>query len=89
MALSAEDMALAARLARFRVDPRRVRVALRGNARDGWVVTVGPRGGTFPICSAASDVPRNAMLRALYQADRLGIPGIDLAMGWSYEHPWR
>lgn len=72
-------------LTRFRADPRKVRVAIR---RDGaeWVATVSLRHG-FGSYSARATGPRKALVKALRKADRYGLDGVDLSMGWAYEHP--
>ncbi len=79
-------------MTRFRADPTRVRTALRplraGHGHgDRWVVMVDARDGTRGVQRIGSD-PRATMLEALTVAEEIGLPGIDLDMGWAYEHPW-
>lgn len=82
------------RLVRFRADPRRVRVAVRRDG-DEWVATVSPRLGV-PVLTAAhlrrswsarSRSPLKALAKALRAADDAQLGGMDLSMGWAYEHP--
>jgi hypothetical protein len=75
-------------LSRFRADPRKVRAAIR---RDGneWVASISNRGclcngGCF---SARATGPRKALVKALLLADEHDVDGVDLSMGWAYEHP--
>lgn len=76
-------------LARFRADPEKVRVSIR---RDGdvWIAAIESR-----VCgaSAATYVGQHrfayrAVVLALLAAERAELPGVDLSMGWTYEHPW-
>lgn len=75
-------------LARFRADPRKVRVSIR---RDGamWVAVVSDRVGSGPRFEAVASGPRKALVKALLLADADGLSGVDLSMGWAYEHPQR
>ena len=72
------------RLARFRADPKRVRVSVR-RWQGEWIVFVVAREGTANV-SRTGNTPRKALARALRAAE--WIPGVDLGMGWAYEHPW-
>lgn len=78
-------------LARFRADPKKVRVRLRWRERhQKWLVTIsgqrGPKGQGTPTAWAWSDNPNKALLNALHVARE--IPGIDLDMQHAYEHPF-
>ncbi len=73
-------------LARFRADPAKVRVGVR-RTEQGWYVRVISRSDGRQH-SAVDTGPRKALVRALRAAEAAGLPGIDLGMGWAYEHPW-
>jgi hypothetical protein len=72
-------------LARFRANPRKVRVGIR-REDGGWVATVALRAGGR-MFEARATGPRKAVVKALLMADASGMDGIDLGMGWTYEHP--
>ncbi len=76
------------RLARFRVDPERVRVAIRPHG-DLWYATIARRSdpGTVAV-ERMHRSPSRALALALRHADNLDLPGVDLHMQWAYEHPW-
>lgn len=76
-------------LARFRVDPARVRIGVRRTLDGWWLVTITSRESPFlmPVVSLHSISPVKALVRALRRADNAKIPGIDLGMGWAYPHP--
>lgn len=72
-------------LTRFRADPARVRVAVRPVGRL-TLVTITERASGRWVCATASG-PRKALALALREAERRELPGIDLSMGWAYQHP--
>lgn len=78
------------KLARFRADPKKVRVAVR-KMEDGFICTIGPRvrDDEHPKRWAFGRTARSAIFRALHDAERQGMPGIDMSMGWAYEHPFK
>ena len=73
-------------LARFRVDPSRVRVAIRAVGSE-WLATVTSR-ETGRRVEARGTRPRNAVTKALRTAEAEAIGGVDLGMEWSYVHPY-
>jgi len=74
-------------LARFRVDPAKVRVAIRRHA-GRWLVTISAREGGAVEWIGWKQVPRSALLHALFTAERDGLDGVDLGKQWAYRHPW-
>ena len=74
------------RLTRFRADPRKVRVSIR-QSDVGWVARVASRDGARTISEWHKLSPVRAVVKALLAAERSGLPGIDLSMGWAYDHP--
>ena len=89
---------MAERLARFRVDPSRVRVSLRAES-GGWRVKLSVRphvlltGMRHPVpkhvreSTAWALNPKHAVDVALRSAQMMGMPGIDLDMQEAYPHP--
>lgn len=77
------------RLARFRADPKKVRVSIQREG-DFFVSSVRSRDESAPYSSfhGKSKLARVAILRALRIAEG-NIPGVDLSMGWTYDHPWK
>jgi hypothetical protein len=73
-------------IARFRANPAEVRVAIR-RWQDQWLVTIEHRRYLRPPVTYAHKKPGRAVTLALREAERQGMPGIDLAMDWAYEHP--
>ena len=73
-------------VARFRADPTRIRVAVRPCAA-GWYAHVEDR-ATSRSWWATHAKPSTAVSRALRLAERDKQPGIDLAMQWTYPHPF-
>ena len=73
--------------ARFRVDPAKVRVAIRRHA-GRWLVTISAREGSAVEWIGWKQVPRSALLHALFTAERDGLDGVDLGKQWAYRHPW-
>ncbi len=72
-------------LARFRADPRKIRVSIRRTGKN-WLATITERSsGKCVIYLAAR--PRQAVRMALRLAMNADLDGIDLGMGWAYEHP--
>lgn len=39
------------------------------------------------IAAYTTTGPRKALVRALRLAEEMGMEGVDLGMGWAYEHP--
>ncbi len=74
-------------LARFRVDPEKVRVSIR-RTRDVWMVCVATRDGMYELVCCSEKSPKKALVRCLHAAEESNMPGIDLGMDCSYEHPW-
>jgi hypothetical protein len=88
-------------LARFRADPKRVRVAVQ-HCPCGWLATVSgyppavvgrpsARRDTrmhHVVIQRAASVARTAVMMALRAAEGM-IEGVDLSMGWAYEHPFK
>lgn len=80
-------------LARFRADPSKVRVSIRRMPNGWWRATVeerdvGQNAIELPFTGMHKLSPVRAVVRALLAADRAQLPGIDLGMGWAYEHPY-
>lgn len=73
------------RLARFRVDPSKVQVAIRADGSK-WLVTVTSRETGQQVESRGLH-PRNVITKALRTAETVGFDGIDLGMEWTYKHP--
>jgi len=73
-------------LTRFRADPRKVRVSIRRNGSN-WVASVSNKTTYGPRFEAIATGPRKALVKALLLADAGGLEGVDLSMGWAYEHP--
>lgn len=75
--------------ARFRADPEKVRVSIGYHRKVGaCIATVSSREPFGGVARQAHEDPELAVLLALKQARRLGMPGIDLDLTWSYAHPW-
>lgn len=74
-------------LARFLADPYRVRVGLKATPH-GWRATVAARNLTGPTIEQFASSPSLAMRLAIQAAEDIGIPGVDLSMGWAYQHPF-
>lgn len=78
-------------LARFRADPKKVRVSLRPN-RGGWDIYIQSIGEStddpyVEHAPSAAEVPRH-MMHALMWCYGAKMPGIDPYMDWAYEHPF-
>lgn len=75
-------------LARFRADPKLVRVAVkRCGAR--WEASVGPHDmDPSKTYSEVSDTPYEAVFDALIAADG-NVQGVDICMDRVYDHPFR
>jgi len=75
-------------LARFRVNPRTVRVAVRKIEDDVFLVKVS---GTNPAgqleVKDAGKCVRSALMRALQTAYSAEMKGVDPYMEWAYTHP--
>lgn len=76
-------------LTRFRANPRKVRVAICRLSENEWRVTVRNRDCDTYRILAYSNIPDAAVMRALQTAASVDMPGVDLDMQWSYEHPWK
>lgn len=74
------------KLVRWRADPQRVRVAVQRQPNGAFkaIVTIF-KSGLFVVKTGLN--PRTTMMRALRALD--GHDGIDLGMGWTYEHPFK
>lgn len=76
-------------LARFRADPRRVRISVCWLFDSRlWRVTIAERSGAGRVVDGRHVDPEQAVLRALAHAVRQVFDGVDLSMGWAYEHPF-
>ena len=73
-------------LARFRANPSKVRIGIR-REETWWVATVSSRDPRGPVYQATATGPRKALVKALLSADADGLDGVDLSMGWAYDHP--
>ena len=73
-------------LARFRADPRKVRVSIR-RIDDAWVAHFATRDGGVSVEGRHKRSPSRAVARALLAANRIDMPGVDLGMEWAYDHP--
>jgi hypothetical protein len=71
-------------LARFRADPHKVRVGVR-RMMNGWsaYVRTNDRG-----CIESGSTPEIAIGKALAEANKCHMPGVDVLMERAYEHPW-
>jgi len=91
------------KLVRFRADPSKVRISVRGLdetplpngkriPRLYWVTVRSTTSAWQEIDSiygeAIDTCPERAIIAALERAEALHCPGIDLGMEWTYEHPW-
>ena len=76
------------RLVRLRVDPRKARVRIRRMDGGSWQATIYPLDGSTAAASGLARTPLQAVARALRIAEALRVPGVDLSMGWAFEHPW-
>lgn len=85
--ITAEEIARANKLVRWRANPKKIRVAIC-KTPTRWQVTVTCRNSNQSVvCRSA--VPERAIMKALKLAEKKGFYGIDLGMGWAYEHPWK
>lgn len=75
------------RLARFRADPERVRIAIQPSG-GGWSICIEPRGGGVRMLHWCRG-PVHISDELLEQARDAGIAGIDVYMAWAYPHPQR
>lgn len=75
-------------LARFRADPKNVRVSIVPKTRDcqRWLAKVTCQITSITFSWEADD-PRHAVMGAMERANGK-IDGVDLAMHWSYVHPF-
>jgi len=89
MSNSIKDPKNKPRLARFRADPERVRVAVRRCGSE-WMASVSTRnGGQGAIEYVAFGVLAEvAVMAALGMADDYSLDGVDFDMNWTYDHPW-
>ena len=77
---------MSAVLERFYVNPREVRVGVRRHP-DGWLATVTNR-TTGRSSHAVWGNAQIAVSKALYEAKRDNMPGLDLEARGLYPHPW-
>ncbi len=75
-------------LTRFRADPALVRVAIRHH-KGLWYVSISSRPRGRGVIERMHKSPTRALVLALRAAESVDFPGIDLGMGWSYDHPQR
>lgn len=73
-------------LARFRADPKKVRVSIRRSG-EGWTVAVKSRLTAAPTVLVLGNDPDSLLSGALAVASEAGIPGVDIDMQWAYRHP--
>jgi hypothetical protein len=73
------------RLARFRADPSKVRVAIRREGTE-WLVIIATRSDDRLVARHGRS-PIKTLVRTLRAAADMDMPGIDLAMSWAYDHP--
>lgn len=84
---TAEEIARANKLVRWRANPEKIRVSIC-KLITRWRVTVTCRAtGESVVCRSV--IPERAIMKALKLAEKRGFDGTDLGMGWAYEHPWR
>jgi hypothetical protein len=72
-------------LARFRADPKQVRVSIR-HVDEGWRVSVTCIATGQQVCLTHSNA-RVAVRLAIKRADKEQMPGIDDGLQWAYDHP--
>ena len=82
-----DEIARAQKLVRWRANPEKIRVSIR-NCSGSWQVTITCR-ATGDFVTSKSLTPEKAVMSALKKADRKAFEGMDLGMGWAYEHPWK
>lgn len=77
-------------LARFRADPKRVRIGVRWTAA-GWLARIRAVGSDDVVAYVIGDAmdARLAVEMALGLAAKAHMPGLDLDMQWVYDHPWK
>lgn len=78
-------------LARFRADPRKVRIRVRRLVdRNEWEVGIFGRSRTGDGVGVweSHKYPTRALVLALRRAEEENLAGLDLPMSWAYDHPW-
>ncbi len=76
------------KLVRWRADPEKIRVTVRKEGSNYCVKLLCKTTGRM-LAASWNSVPDNAITQALEYAERNNVPGIDLHMQWTYEHPWK
>ncbi len=74
-------------LARFRANPHTIRVGVRAITATMWKATITLRDGKRPRVVRYGTTAARAVALALREASNRKYPGIDIGMGWAYEHP--
>ena len=74
-------------LVRFRVNPHKVRTSIRRSAGGFWTMTIASRSDLVRRVTINGNDIEWIVDRALEVAERLGIPGINRNMEWTYKHP--
>lgn len=72
---------------RFLADPSKVRVTVRFMALMGYYVCEVISLETLETAIGEDPNPRVAVTEALYEAEKLDMPGIDLSLEHVYDHP--
>lgn len=75
-----------AMLARFQVNPKKVRVSVRPVGKS-WIARVAERKEGGLVSDAVSRSAKKAVELALNTAANYNMEGIDLSLQWAYEHP--
>lgn len=78
-------------LERFKVDPKKVRVAIHWR-NEGWVVTVSPWNwvpGDVRFWIAVNKDPHRAVMAALHKAEGGQLEGLNLNGEQVYHHPMK
>lgn len=71
---------------RLRVNPRLCRVSIQ-RVDDGWRYTIAVRDEPERWVQARDRTPARAFVRALRLAEAQDFPGLNLGLGWAYDHP--
>lgn len=74
-------------LVRLRADPSKVRVSITQRVSGMWIVSIQDRSNNYLYPKVMGNLPQDIVMSALRMADRLGCPGIDLELQWTYQHP--
>jgi hypothetical protein len=78
------------RLARFRADPKKVRVAIRRQGDGVYFASIQQRckGPLAPQTYGRDANPIIAVTLALEEAHSWQMDGVDVGCDWAYDHPW-